>query len=64
MQSGNKLFYRLVLHDRGGKKHTFASQIRDQRLARRIVRDLEEALAKWGSLPVAPATSESCRGPE
>jgi hypothetical protein len=44
MQSGNKLFYRLRLHTRDGKTHTLASLIRDQRLAKRIVDDLEEAL--------------------
>lgn len=45
MQSGDHLFYQLVLHDRQGKKHALGSRIRGQRLARRIVDDLQEALA-------------------
>jgi len=44
MQSGSKLFYRIVLETSAGKEHTLASQIRDQRLANRIVSDLEETL--------------------
>lgn len=53
MQAGSKLYYQLELHTQGGKKHTLASQINDQRLARRIARDLEAAL---GTAP-APAPS-------
>jgi hypothetical protein len=51
MQSGSKLFYRVVLHTRWDKKHTLASQIRDQRLARRIASDLQEALGDGAAGP-------------
>jgi hypothetical protein len=44
MQSGNKLFYRIELRTPAGKKHTLASLIIDQRLTKRIIRDLETAL--------------------
>jgi len=44
MQSGNKLFYRIELRTRTGKKHTLASMITNQRLAKRLIRDLEAAL--------------------
>lgn len=46
MQSGNKLYYRIELRTRAGKKHTLASQIREQRLAKRLIKDLESALAR------------------
>ncbi|MGD8328681.1 MAG: DUF3592 domain-containing protein [Acidobacteriota bacterium] len=51
MQSGSKLFYQVVLHTRWDKKHTLASQIRDQRLAKRIARDLQEALGRGAGEP-------------
>jgi len=55
MQSGNKLFYQIRLHTRDGKKHTLASLIRDQRLAKRIVDDLEEALRKGAITAASPS---------
>jgi hypothetical protein len=45
MQSGNKLYYRIQLRTRAGKTHTLASQITDQRLAKRLIEDLETAMA-------------------
>ena len=42
------------LRTRAGKKHTLASQIRDQRLAKRIARDLETVLGA-----AAGATSDT-----
>ncbi len=48
MQSGNQLYYRIELRTRAGKKHTLASQIREQRLAKRLIDDLEAALAGSG----------------
>ena len=45
MQSGNRLYYRIELYTRAGKRHTLASQITDQRLAKRMIDDLESALA-------------------
>lgn len=45
MQSGNKLYYRIELRTPAGKKHTLASQISDRRLAMRLIKDLESALA-------------------
>lgn len=45
MQAGNKLYYQIELRTREGKKHTLASQITDQRLAKRLIKDLESAMA-------------------
>lgn len=45
MQAGRKLYYQIELHARGGKKHTLASRITDQRLAKRLIKDLESAIA-------------------
>lgn len=44
-QAGNKLYYRIVLKSRDGKKHTLATQLSDQRLAKRLIKDFEEELA-------------------
>ena len=41
MQAGNKLYYRIELTTRAGKSHVLASQIGDQRLARRLIEDFE-----------------------
>ena len=45
MQSGSKLYYRIELKTREGKSHILASMLDNQRLARRIIRDFEAALA-------------------
>ena len=45
MQAGNKLYYQIILETRDGKKHTLAGQIGDQRLAKALIKDFEEALA-------------------
>lgn len=44
MQAGSKLYYQIVLSTRGGKKHTLTSRITDQRLAKRLIKDLESAM--------------------
>ena len=45
MQASNKLYYRIELQTRGGKSHILATQLTDQRLAKRIIKEFEEALA-------------------
>ncbi len=45
MQSGTKLYYRIELKTREGKSHILASMLDNQRLAKRIIRDFEAALA-------------------
>ncbi len=45
MQSGSKLYYQIQLRTQDGKTHTLASQITDQRLAKRLIEDLESAMA-------------------
>lgn len=55
MQSGNKLYYRIELHTRAGKKHILASRITDQRLAKRLIADIEEVLeVSAGGFMAAP----------
>ncbi len=44
MQAGSKLYYQIELSTRSGKKHTLASRITDQRLAMRLIKDLESAM--------------------
>ena len=46
MQSGSKLYYRIELKTREGKSHILASMLDNQRLANRIIRDFEAALAR------------------
>ena len=45
MQSGNKLYYRIELKTKEGKRHILASRLDDQRLAKRLIKDFEAALA-------------------
>jgi len=45
MQANSKLYYRIELQTRAGKGHILATQLTDQRLAKRLIREFEEALA-------------------
>ncbi len=44
MQANNKLYYRIELATRGDDKHIIATQLDSQRLARRLIGEMQEAL--------------------
>ena len=44
MQSGNKLYYQLVVHERGGKRHTVAKRLPDLETTERVIENLESIL--------------------
>jgi hypothetical protein len=44
MQAGSKLYYQIELCTKEGKKHILASRITDQRLAGRLIKDMESAM--------------------
>lgn len=44
MQSGSKLYYQIEVREKAGKKHTLASQIGSLRLAKTLIREIEDAL--------------------
>ena len=41
MQSGSKLYYQIELKDRGGKKHTLATQIGSLQLTKSLIKEIE-----------------------
>ena len=43
-QSGNKLYYQLVVHERGGKRHTVAKRLPDLETTERVIENLESIL--------------------
>ena len=43
-QSGSKLYYQLVVHERGGKRHTVAKRLPGLETTERVIEDLESIL--------------------
>ena len=44
MQMGNKLYYRLVVHERSGRRHTVAKRLPDLETTERVIENLESIL--------------------